>query len=119
MILPASQIRVTYVTMTNKKREANIYAHASFDLAALFSIARAIRQKDCTCDESQRPKSGSLNWVIFIVFEDGVEWVFRSPRKAFGLREGIASEVLLSEVATLEYLGKIDCIPIPRVFSYW
>ncbi|KOC16704.1 hypothetical protein AFLA70_729g000230 [Aspergillus flavus AF70] len=104
--------------MTNKQPEANIYAHASFDLTALLSIARAIRQKNCTCDESQRPKSGSLNWAIFVVFEDGVEWVFRSPRKAFGLEARTATEALLSEVATLEYLAKNGCIPIPRVFSY-
>ncbi|KAK6445562.1 hypothetical protein FP744_10001810 [Trichoderma asperellum] len=25
------------------------------------------------------PKCGSLNWVIFVTFDDGIEWVFRSP----------------------------------------
>lgn len=88
------------------------YLYALFDIAALLSIAQDIRRKTCTCDYSQRPKSGSLNWAILITFEDGVEWVFRSPRK-FGLQPDTASEVLL-----LEYLEEVDSIPVPRVFSY-
>ncbi|PLB48747.1 hypothetical protein P170DRAFT_446580 [Aspergillus steynii IBT 23096] len=97
---------------------SSIFTYASFDIAALLSVAQSIRGKGCTCDESQRPKGGSFNWVIFIAFEDGVEWVFRSPQKAFGLQEGIAGEVLLSEVATLQYLGKNGSIPVPEVYSY-
>ena len=103
--------------MANRQQKASIFTYTLFDVTALLSIAQGIRGKTCTCDYSQCPKSGSLNWVIFITFEDGFEWVFRSPRK-FGLQPDTASEVLLSEVATLEYLEEVDSIPVPRVFSY-
>lgn len=103
--------------MANRQQKASIFTYALFDVAALLSIAQGIRGKTCTCDYFQHPKSGSLNWVIFITFEDGVERGFRSPRE-FGLQSGTASEVLLSEVATLEYLEEVDSIPVPRVFSY-
>lgn len=105
-------------TMVQQQQRANIFAYAVFDVKALITIARDIRQKLCSCDESQCPKSGSLNWVIFLVFEDGVEWVFRSPRKSYGLQEDIASEALASEVATLKYLEKAGSIPVSRVLSY-
>ncbi|CAG8113766.1 unnamed protein product [Penicillium nalgiovense] len=32
------------------------------DVAALLSLAYSIRGKECSCDENQRPNSGSLNW---------------------------------------------------------
>ncbi|KAI1059410.1 hypothetical protein LB506_012681 [Fusarium annulatum] len=57
-----------------------IFRWAKFNLEALLMLAEKLRGRSCTCDESQVPKSGSLNWVIFITFDDAVEWVFRSPR---------------------------------------
>ncbi|KAG2017080.1 hypothetical protein GB937_005677 [Aspergillus fischeri] len=90
--------------MACKQQKARIYAYAKFDIAALLLVARNIRMKACSCDELQCPKSGSLNWVIFLTFEDRVEWVFRSPRKAYRLQKNFASQVLASEVATLNYL---------------
>ncbi|KAJ5420421.1 hypothetical protein N7465_002940 [Penicillium sp. CMV-2018d] len=104
--------------MVHKAREANIFTYAKFDVAALLSLAYSIRGKECSCDENQRPNSGSLNWVIFISFEDEVEWVFRSPRRSFGLKKATASEVLMSEVATMKYLREMSKIPVPEVFSY-
>lgn len=100
--------------MTNKQEKANVFTHA-------FSCInrRVFDKRLVPCDESQPPKSGSLNKVIFIVFEDGIEWVFRSPRKAFRLQADTASEVFRSEVATLRYPGDMGSVPIPQVFSYW
>ncbi|KAL5366502.1 kinase-like domain-containing protein [Aspergillus floccosus] len=104
--------------MVHKARKANIFTYAKFNVAALLSLAYSIRRKKCSCDETQRPNSGSLNWVIFITFEDGVEWVFRSPRRSFGLQKATASEVLLSEVATMKCIREMSRIPVPEVFSY-
>ncbi|KAJ5940720.1 hypothetical protein N7516_000888 [Penicillium verrucosum] len=104
--------------MVHKAREANIFTYAKFDVAALLSLAHSLRGKECSCDETQRPNSGSLNWVIFISFEDGVEWVFRSPRRSSELKKSTASEVLISEVSTMKYLGEMSKIPVPEVFSY-
>lgn len=105
--------------MVHKAREASIFTYAKFDVAALLSLTYSLRGKECSCDENQRPNSGSLNWVIFISFEDGVEWVFRSPRRSSELKKATASEVLISEVSTMKYLGEMSKIPVPEVFSYW
>lgn len=58
--------------------------------------------------------------MISLVFDDGVEWVFRSPRpyKYYGLTEEIAATVLASEAATLKYIKANSSIPVPEVFSY-
>ncbi|KAL2858435.1 kinase-like domain-containing protein [Aspergillus pseudoustus] len=104
--------------MAHKARDANIFTYAKFDVAALLSLACSIRGKECSCDETQRPSSGSLNWVIVISFGDGVEWVFRSPRRLFGLKKATASEVLMSEVSTMKYLRETSKIPVPEVFAY-
>lgn len=61
------------------QQRENIFACGKFDVTALLQIARHIRQVPCWCDEGRRPTGGSVNWVIFVFFEDGVEWVFRSP----------------------------------------
>jgi hypothetical protein len=109
--------------MMDKTQKPKIFTYAKFNVKALLSLARSIRGKECSCDETQRPKSGSLTWAIFIVFEDGVEWVLRSPRRltSFGLRKDTASEVFLSEVATMKYLRETagSKVPVPEVFSYW
>ncbi|KAL6905108.1 hypothetical protein GGI43DRAFT_421339 [Trichoderma evansii] len=57
------------------------------------------------------PKCGSLNWVIFVTFDDGIEWVFRSPmagRNHFYSDE-TSSKIVESEASTLMYL---------KVYSY-
>ncbi|KAJ5254201.1 hypothetical protein N7524_011381 [Penicillium chrysogenum] len=104
--------------MVHKVQKENIFAYAKFNIAALLSLAYSIRGKECSCDETKRPDSGSLNWVVFISFDDGVQWVFRSPRRSFGLQKTTASEVLVSEVATMKYLREMGTVPVPEVFSY-
>lgn len=97
-----------------------IYAFADFNLEELLSLSRQHRGQPCTCDVSQMPKSGSLNWAIFISFDDGTEWVFRSPQMgldAFYSDETV-SKILMSEAATLMYLKSHTSIPVPEVYSY-
>ncbi|KAF5592100.1 kinase-like domain-containing protein [Fusarium pseudocircinatum] len=62
----------------------------------------------------------STHWVIFITFEDGVEWVFRSPWRGLSaiITEESASKLLISEASTLKYLRTLDSIPVPEVFSF-
>ncbi|KAF4439463.1 Protein-glutamate O-methyltransferase SPCC1393.13 [Fusarium austroafricanum] len=66
------------------------------------------------------PKTGSLNWVIFISFDDGIEWVFRSPtRGVYGFySDETASKIVVSEASTLMYLKVYTSIPVPEVYSY-
>ncbi|KAI5459664.1 hypothetical protein BGZ63DRAFT_473363 [Mariannaea sp. PMI_226] len=57
------------------------------------------------------PKCGSLNWVIFISFDDGVDLHdFYSDETA--------SKIVVSEASTLMYLKANTSIPVPEVYSY-
>jgi hypothetical protein len=93
--------------------------HEKFNLAALLDRASWLRNVPCSCDLPKRPSSGSLNWVIYLIFKDGVEWIFRSPRSGdYELSLEDTRELLESEVATLKYLKLKSSIPVPDVFDY-
>jgi hypothetical protein len=66
------------------------------------------------------PKCGSLNWVIFLCFQDGVEWGFRSPKSGLDsfYSDETTSKVLVSEASALLYLKANTSIPVPEAFSY-
>lgn len=97
-----------------------IYYFADFNLEALLSLSEQIRGRKCTCDVTTKPKHGCLNWVIFVTFDDGIEWVFRSP--IAGRNEvdsdGASSKIVDSEASTLMYLKAHTSIPVPEVYSY-
>lgn len=96
-----------------------IFRYADFNVDALLDLCRALRGQPCTCDRSKPPKTGSLNWVVFVTFDDGVEWVFRSPRRGLCpiLGDESASKLVVSEVATLKYLSANTSIPVPKVYA--
>ncbi|KAL7926034.1 kinase-like domain-containing protein [Trichoderma austrokoningii] len=98
-----------------------IFYFAKFNLEALLSLCEQLGGRKCTCDDvTKMPKSGSLNWVIFVTFEDGIEWVFRCPmavRNQF-YSEETSSKIVNSEAATLMYLKAHTSIPVPEVYSY-
>lgn len=104
--------------MPNRRRDGNVFFHARFDVHALLRLAGRLRNRPCTCDISQKPSSGSLNWAIILSFDDGVEWIFRSPRKSYGIDQETAGILLASEAATLKYIRKKSSIPVPEVFHY-
>ncbi|KAI6779100.1 uncharacterized protein J7T54_007555 [Emericellopsis cladophorae] len=74
--------------------------------------------RPCTTDVSKRPKAGSLNWVIFITFDDGIEWVFRSPRRSMSIKKESHYKMTISETSTLKYFGKHRSVPVPEVYSF-
>lgn len=90
-----------------------VFCYGKFDLPALLHHAGKLRDAPCSCDRSKRPRSGVLNWVIFLLFEDGVEWVFRSPRQD-DMSLDTAVELLESEVANMKYVKLNRLIPVPR-----
>ncbi|KAF4630908.1 hypothetical protein G7Y89_g7225 [Cudoniella acicularis] len=95
-----------------------VFFYATFDLSALLSLAEHLRQSPCSCDESKRPESGALNWAITLLFKDGAEWIFRSPRKCHDISPETIARVLESEVATMKYVKLNSSIPVPEVFDY-
>lgn len=94
------------------------FCYASFDLPALLDRAEQLRNMPCSCDYSKRPESGSLNWAIFLLFEDGVEWVFLSPRRDSDISSETAAKLLESKVATMKYIKLNSSIPIPEIYDY-
>ena len=98
----------------------DIFTYADFDLQALCRQASTLRQGvSCACDPDQRPASGSFNWAIFILFEDRVRWVFRSPHPRTFMPMEMGMKLLASEAATLRYLRTHSDIPVPEVYDYW
>ncbi|KAM0417341.1 hypothetical protein ACHAPT_012657 [Fusarium lateritium] len=99
-------------------RQRNIYFHADFNLNQLLRLAERLRGRPCSCDDSQAPKAGALNWAIFLEFDDGVEWVFRAPCSSYAATQGVTGRLLASEAATLKYIREYTSIPVPEVFHY-
>ncbi|KAL3471246.1 hypothetical protein BJX99DRAFT_266924 [Aspergillus californicus] len=97
----------------------DIFTYADFDLQALCRQASTLRQgASCACNPDQRPASGSFNWAVFISFEDGVRWVFRSPHERAFMPMEMGMKLLASEAATLRYLKAHSDIPVPEVYNY-
>lgn len=98
----------------------NIFRYATFDVQALCCLASKLRSgRHCICDENQYPANGSLTWAVFLTFDDGVEWVLRSPRSDGAVKSAETNAFLLaSEAATLKYLKFKSNIPVPEVFDY-
>lgn len=98
----------------------NIFTYAEFNIQALRRQASTLRRGiSCACDPGQRPVSGSFNWAVFISFEDGVRWVFRSPHARTFMPIEMGIKLLASEAATLRYLRAHSDIPVPEVYDYW
>lgn len=97
-----------------------VLTYAGFDLQALCRQVSKLRQGvSCTCDLDQRSASGSFNWAIFILFEDGALWVFRAPNCRAFMPMEMGIELLANEAATLRYLRVRSDIPVPEVYYYW
>jgi len=99
-------------------KKTGVFFYATFDLSALLHLAGQLRNIPCSCDSSKQPESGSLNWAIFLPFEDGVEWVFLSPRKCHDISPDTTAKLLESKVATMKYIKQNSSIPVPEVFDY-
>lgn len=59
---------------------------------------------------------GAYNVVIFIVFDDGVEWCVKVPKRR--TLNGSENDFLMSEYATLLFLQKIGNVPVPKVHGF-
>lgn len=95
-----------------------IFAYAKFNLDALLSPVTKLRGQPCVVDKLMRPKTGSLNWAIFLVFDDGVEWVFRSPRRSAIITDPSVLKMVISEASTLMFLKTHTSVPVPDVYSF-
>lgn len=103
------------------ERPDNIFKWALWNPGAIASIARSMRNgMACTYDPIQKPVGGAFNWAVFFVFENGEQWVLRSPydKKKSGIAPALSVSLIKSEVATLKYLKKYTSIPVPTVHAF-
>jgi hypothetical protein len=99
-------------------KKTGVFFYATFNLSALLHLTGQLRNIPCSCDSSKQPESGNMNWAIFLSFEDGVDWVFLSPRKSHDISPETTAKWLESKVATMKYIKLNSSIPIPEVFEY-
>jgi len=57
---------------------------------------------------------GGLNVAITLLFDDGVEWIIKTPK----LIDEASLERLECEAATLLFLEKVGSLPTPRLHAY-
>ena len=76
-------------------------------------IASELREGQHTCRFGER-MWGAYNVIMFIIFDDGVEWVVKAPRGS--LKEDQEHIFLASEYATLRFLQEdIRAVPAPKI----
>ncbi|KAK2807855.1 hypothetical protein FQN50_005244 [Emmonsiellopsis sp. PD_5] len=118
--MSVSKQTLTLLTPPQDAMKPNIFRNATFEVDALCRLASSLRQgRVCSCDVNQTPADGSFSWVVFLTFDDGVEWVFRSPHDDGAIRSTETNNTLLaSEAATLKYIKSHSAIPVPEVYAY-
>lgn len=95
----------------------SIITYADFNPPALLGLAKSLRQISRSCQPSETPLAESLNWIVILAFEDGVEWIFRSPRKDSAVGDEYSNLLLESEAANLKYIKDNTTILVPDVFD--
>jgi len=84
---------------------------AVFELLKLASEARGGSHQ---CRFGERD-AGSYNVVLFIIFDDEVEWVVKLPKMKTSRRKD--HEYLKSEYATMVYLHSLGTVPVPKIYG--
>jgi hypothetical protein len=87
---------------------SRVQIHSFLSLAVK---ARGEPSRKCSFGER---RMGGLNLAITLVFDDGVEWIAKTPR----IPNDEARERLQCEAATLVFLERVGSLPTPRVHAY-
>jgi hypothetical protein len=76
------------------------------------------------CCLSRRPVFGEQDWIIFLLFQDNVEWVARIPLKSHKRNPQLPFDSPLFKaryecmIATSEYVATHTTLPVARVHRY-
>ena len=81
----------------------------------LLAIATLARNENHECRFGERV-AGGYNVVIFLIFDDGVEWVAKIPIRARDNDD--ENEKVMSEFATLQFLQQIGTVPAPKIRGF-
>ncbi|OAA71480.1 Protein kinase-like domain protein [Cordyceps fumosorosea ARSEF 2679] len=97
-------------------------SEVSLNVAAVLDLAASLRPGPCTaCQVMGTPLYGSFNKVLIVRFDDGLKWIFRTPRRdknGQNLPPRLLKALIGSEVTTLNFLARHSTVPVPRVLAY-
>jgi hypothetical protein len=92
------------------------------DLTSVVKLAGDARGMKCCL--SRRPVFGDHDWIIFLLFQDNVEWIARIPLRShrrapqLPLDSPLFKERYECMIATIEYVATNTTLPVPRVHDY-
>lgn len=92
------------------------------DLSLVVKLMTEVRGMQCRL--CKRPVFGDHDWIIFVQFADGIEWVARVPLRSHKEEPQIdfASPLFRARyecmIQTIEYVGLNTTIPVPRIQKY-
>ena len=95
----------------------------AIDLTSVVKLAGDCR-RGLKCSLSRRPIFGDHDWIIFLTFQDNVEWIARIPLKSHRRQPQLPFESPLFKqryecmIATIEYVATHTMLPVPRVHRY-
>lgn len=88
----------------------------SIAIREILSLATAARNGEHKCRFRERT-AGGYSVVIFLVFDDGVEWAAKLPKGTREENDG-RNEYLESECATLMFLQQLGTVPSPKLHDF-
>jgi hypothetical protein len=92
------------------------------NLTLVVNLIAKARGMDCQL--SRRPVFGAHDWIIFVQFEDKLEWVARIPLRSHDNRRQLPFDSELFKeryecmIATIDYVANHTHIPVPRIHHY-
>ena len=92
------------------------------DLTLVVDLVTSARGIPCRL--SRRPVFGAHDWIIFLAFKDGIEWVARIPLRhhkdfpQLGFDTPEFRDKYECMISTIEYVGSHTTLPVPRIQKY-
>jgi len=92
------------------------------DLTLVVDLATSVR--GIPCHLSRRPVFGDHDWIIFLGFKDGIEWVARIPLRHHQDFPQLQFETpefrdkYECMISTMEYVGAHTTLPVARIHRY-
>ncbi|OAA63577.1 Protein kinase-like domain protein [Niveomyces insectorum RCEF 264] len=94
-----------------------IFSNAQFNVGRLLALAERLHGQPCRCDQGQRPFAGSMNWAIVLTFDNGIQWIFRSPLPGV-FSDDFVAKIITSEVVTTRCILARSSVPVPEIYAF-
>jgi hypothetical protein len=111
-VLDKREIKTNVVVLQGQQTDLSL-------VVKLMTQARGMQ-----CHLSKRPAFGDHDWIIFVQFADGIEWVARVPLRShqdqpqLDFADPLFKARYECMIQTIEYVGLNTTIPVPRIQKY-